>query len=287
MSARFVHVGGRFVPYAAAQVHVEDRGFQFADSVYEVWAVLGGRFADADRHFTRLFRNLAELGMPAPTGHRALLAVMREAVRRNRVQEGLVYVQVTRGAARRDHLFPADIAPTLVVIAKRVDRARAEARALAGAAVVTRPDERWRRCDLKTTGLLANVLGKEAAKAAGAVETWFLDRDGFVTEGASTTAWMVGEAGALITRPQGPEVLPGVTRDTLSELARAEGLDVVERPFSAEEARGARELFYTAASAFVTPVIRLDGAPIGDGRPGPVALGLRASYLSRARNGAL
>lgn len=287
MSARFVHVGGRFVPYASAQVHVEDRGFQFADSVYEVWAVLGGRLADAERHFVRLFRNLAELGIAPPVGRPALLAVMREALRRNRVCEGLVYVQVTRGAARRDHLFPADARPTLVVIAKTVDRARAEARAQGGVTVITCPDERWGRCDLKTTGLLANVLGKEAAKAAGAVETWFLDRDGFITEGASTTAWMVDRDGTLITRPQSPEVLPGVTRDTLAELARAQGLEVAERAFSPDDAKRAPELFYTAASAFVTPVVRLDGAPIGDGRPGPVALKLRASYLERARNGAL
>lgn len=287
MSARYVYVNGRFAPYADACVHVEDRGLQFADSIYEVWAVLGGRLADAERHFARLFRNLAELEIARPMEQPALLAVLREAVRRNRVREGLVYVQVTRGASRRDHLFPERAAPTVVVVGKSVDRPKVEAKARAGVAVVTRPDERWARCDLKTTGLLANVLGKEAAKAADASEVWFVDRDGFIAEGASTTAWLVDAAGAVVTRPKGPEVLPGVTRETLIELARGEGLEVVERPFTPEEAAGASELFCTAASAFVTPVIRLDGQPVGEGGPGAVALRLRSLYLAQARNAAL
>ncbi|MDP8916272.1 MAG: D-amino-acid transaminase [Pseudomonadota bacterium] len=287
MSARWVYVDGRFAAYADARVHVEDRGLQFADSVYEVWAVLGGRLGDAERHFARLFRNLAELEIAAPMGRGALLAVLREAVRRNRVREGLVYVQVTRGAARREHLFPEPAAPTLVVVAKSVDRLKAEAKARAGVAVITRPDERWGRCDLKTTGLLPNVLAKQAAKAAGATEVWFVGRDGFITEGASTTAWLVEPGGALVTRPKGLEVLPGVTRDRLIELAGGQGLEVVERPFTPKEAAGASEVFYTAASAFVTPVVRLDGEPIGDGRPGAVVSRLRSLYLAEARNGAL
>lgn len=287
MSARLVHVSGRFVPYAAAHVHVEDRGLQFADSVYEVWAVLGGRLADAGRHFARLSRNLTELRIPEPAARRALLAIIREAVRRNRVREGLVYVQITRGTSRRDHLFPEAPRPTLIVIAKSVDRARMNARAEAGVAVITRPDQRWGRCDLKTTGLLANVLGKEEARAAGAVESWFVDPYGRISEGASTTAWMVDDAGALVTRPKGVEVLPGVTRDVLIELARTRGFTVVERAFTPGEAKAARELFHTAASAFVTPVVRLDGEPVGNGRPGPVAMSLRALYLEQARNGAL
>lgn len=284
MSARVVYVNGRFLPYGAASVHVEDRGFQFADSVYEVWSVLDGRLADAERHFARLTRNLRELRIPEPLGRAALLAKLREALRRNRVREGLVYVQITRGAARRDHLFPKDVTGTLVIVAKSVDRAQAERRARAGVSVITRSDDRWGRCDIKTTGLLPNLLAKEAAKVAGAVETWFVDREGFITEGASTTAWMVDRDGALITREKSPALLPGVTRDALIELARARGLTVVERPFTPEEARSAPELFYTAASAFVTPVVRLDAAPIGSGQPGPVASELRSLYLEHARN---
>jgi D-alanine transaminase len=279
-------VNGRFAPYAQASVHVEDRGFQFGDSVYEVWAVLDGRLADAQAHFDRLHRSLGELRIAPPMGNGALLAVMREALRRNQVRgEGLVYVQVTRGGGKRDHAFPAPETPrTLVVIAKPFDSPAREARARAGVAVITAPDERWARCDIKTTLLLPNVLGKQAAKEAGAAETWFLDRDGRVTEGASTSAWIVDRRGVLRTRPDGRDVLPGVTRGAVLRLARDAGLAVEERAFTPEEARGAREAFYTAASAFVTPVVRIDDAAIGEGKPGPVTLKLRSGYLERLRN---
>jgi len=287
VSARFVHVGGRFIPYREASVSVEDRGLQFGDSIYEVWSVLDGRLADAEAHLVRLGRNLRRIGVARPMGDRALTAVLREALRRNRVRDGLVYLQVTRGAARRDHFIPEGTKPSLIVIARAIDMAKADAKARAGVAVATLPDERWARCDLKTTNLLPNVLGKEAAKAAGAAEAWLVDEAGFVTEGASTTAWMVDGDGALVTRPNGPELLPGVTRERLIALAGAHGLKVVERLFTPEEARGARELFMTSASAFVTPVVRIDGAPVGDGRPGPVASRLRDLYLEQARNTAL
>lgn len=287
MKPRSVYVNGRFLPYAQAAVHVEDRGFQFADSVYEVWAVLGGVVLDREAHAARLERNLAELRITPPMGWAALSTVLGEAARRNRVREGLVYVQVTRGTAGRDPLFPSAETPaTVVVIARPVDRGAAQARAAAGIAVVTRPDERWARCDLKTVGLLPNVLGKEAARAEGAGEVWFVDRDGRVTEGASSTAWMVDGAGRLWTRPLGPEVLPGVTRGTVLELARDAGFEVVEAAFTPAQAGTARELFTTSASGFVTPVVRLDGAAVGEGRPGPAARRLRSLYLEKVRNAA-
>ena len=206
-------------------------------------------------------------------------------MRRKRVREGLVYLQVTRGAAPRDPVFPAEATrPTIIVAARPVDRAAAEARAKAGIAVALAPDQRWGRCDIKTTGLLPNVLAKETARAGGAAEAWFVDRDGRVTEGASSTAWIVDDRGRLQTRPLGPEILPGVTRATVMRVARSAGLEVVEAGFTPDAALTAQEAFNTSASGFVTPVIRIDGRQLGDGRPGPVALRLRALYLDEVRN---
>lgn len=285
MKPRLVYVNGRFVPYAEAAVHVEDRGFQFADSVYEVWAVMGGALIDAAAHAARLERNLAELAIGPPMGSAALSAVLREAVRRNRVREGLVYLQITRGAADRDSYFPpAGTASALVVIARAVNRAAAEARATVGIAVATRADERWGRCDLKTTGLLANVLGKQAARSAGAGEMWFVDRDGLVTEGASSTAWLVDGQGRLVTRPLDRAVLPGVTRARVLAMAERAGLEVIEAAFTPAQAQSANEAFGTSASGFVTPVTSIDGVAIGDGEPGPVTRRLRALYLAEVRN---
>ena len=285
MKPRVVYVNGRWLPYASASVHVEDRGFQFADGVYEVWAVMDGALLDAGAHLQRLERSLGEVRMSAPLAPAALRVVLREALRRNRVREGLVYLQITRGAAPREPFFPrADTPPTLVVTARAVDRAAANARAQAGIGVSSQPDQRWGRCDVKTTGLLANVLGKEAARAAGATEAWFVDGEGRVTEGASSTAWILDPAGRLRTRPLDAAVLPGVTRARVVSIARREGLDVVEAAFTPQEASGAREAFNTSASGFVTPVVRIDGRELGDGRPGPVALRLRDLYLAEVRN---
>ena len=285
---RVAYVNGRYVPHADAVVHVEDRGFQFADGVYEVWAVLGGRLADAEGHFARLQRSLGELRITAPRSRAALLAVLRETVRRNRVRDGIVYLQVTRGTAPRDHAFPADTTPpSVVVTAKSLDLARIETSARKGVAVVTRPDERWARCDIKTVALLPNALAKQAAREAGAYEAWLVDAEGRVTEGASTNAWIVDAAGRLRTRDTSANILRGITRANLIELAREHQIGVDERAFTVEEAKGAREAFITAASAFLTPVVRIDGAAIGDGRPGPVALRLRALYLEQARRSAV
>jgi D-alanine transaminase len=286
--SRVAYVNGRYLPHGEAVVHVEDRGFQFADGVYEVWAVLDGRLADVEGHLARLERSLSELRIDWPRSRAALLAVVHETVRRNRIVNGLAYLQVTRGVARRDHAFPSPPPrPTVVVTAKRLDLAALEAKAERGVAVLSQPDQRWGRCDIKTVGLLPNVLAKQAAREAGAYEAWLVDNAGLVTEGASTNAWIVDAEGALRTRDTKANILRGITRATLIELAREIQIHVDERPFTLEEARNAREAFITAASAFVTPVVTIDGVTVADGRPGPVTRRLRALYLDHARRNAL
>ena len=231
--------------------------------------MLGGRLADAEGHLARLERSLGELAIPVPRPRPALFAILRETVRRNRVKDGIVYLQATRGTARRDHAFPPPGTPaTVVITARPLDLQRLEAGARKGVAVVTRPDQRWGRCDIKTTGLLPNVLAKQSAREAGAYEAWLVDDEGRVMEGASTNAWIVDGQGRLRTRDTAANILRGVTR---------------AGPFTVEEALGAREAFLTAASAFVTPVVAIDGRAVGDGRPGPVTLRLRALYLDHAR----
>jgi len=272
---RVVYVNGRFVPWHAATVHAEDRGFQFADAVYEVCEVRGGRLVDETRHLARLERSLGELGMGMPMSRASLGVVLRESIRRNRVRSGTVYLQVTRGAAPRDFLFPsADVAQTVVCIA----RPGRMAGATRGISVVTAPEMRWERCDIKTVMLLPAVLAKETARAAGAREAWFVDDDGLVTEGASSNAWIVTADGLLVTRPADTTILRGVTRSTLEDVARSLGLVVVERAFTVAEAHAAREAFITSASNIVMPVVRIDGADIGNGEPGAVALRLRQTF---------
>ena len=249
---RIAYVNGRYVPHAQATVHIEDRGFQFADAVYEVWAVLDGQLTDAEGHLARLERSLGELRIGWSRSRAALLTVVRETVRRNRVRDGLAYLQVSRGVAPRDHPFPDPAPPpTVVVTVKAFDLAALEAKAQDGVAVLTQPDRRWGRCDIKTVSLLPNVLAKQAAREAGAAEAWLVDAEGLVTEGASTNAWIVDVEGRLRTRETQANILRGVTRATLIDLARGLQLPVDERPFSVAEAKGAREAFLTAASAFV------------------------------------
>jgi D-alanine transaminase len=285
--ARIAYVNGRFVPHARAVVHIEDRGYQLADGVYEVWAVFDGRLADAAGHFQRLARSLGELRIAAPMSDRALQILLTETLRRNRVTDGLVYLQVTRGVAPRDHAFPdPPVAPSVVITARRVDHAAAQARAAKGVAVVTQPETRWARCDIKTVGLLPNVLAKQAARDAGAAEAWFVDELGLVTEGASTNAWIVDATGALRTRDIQANILRGVTRNSLLSIAAEAGLTLEERPFTVEEARGAREAFITGAGTLVMPVVRVDGQALGDGAPGPVAKRLRELYIEAARRAA-
>lgn len=277
---RTVYVNGRYLPYGDAGVHVEDRGFQFADAVYEVCEVNAGALIDAPRHLARLSRSLAELRIAEPMTGRALLHVMHETIRRNHVRDGLVYLQVSRGAAPRDFLFPDpdDVRPTLVCLARSLPRSRQAAQAEKGIAVVTMPDMRWQRSDIKTVMLLPACLAKEAARAVGAKEAWLVDRDGYVTEGASSNAWIVAAQGDLVTRQLGPEILPGVTRATLMDAIAREGLQVTQRAFTVAEAKAAREAFVTSATNTVMPVVAIDSAAVGDGLPGPVARRLRKIF---------
>jgi D-alanine transaminase len=282
--SRFAYVNGRFVRHGEAAVHIEDRGYQLADGVYEVWAVFDGKLADAAGHFARLWRSLDELRIVHPMSEKALTVVLREAIRRNRVREGMVYLQVTRGVAPRDHAFPNPaVPPAVVVTAKSVDRAAAEARAAKGQSVVTTPETRWGRCDIKSIGLLPNALAKQAARERGAVEAWFVDELGLVTEGSSSNAWIVDAEGRLRTRDTQANILRGVTRASLLEVIAGEGLTIAEQPFTVEEAKAAREAFVTGAGTLVLPIVSIDGAPIGDGKPGPLASRLRRLYIERAK----
>ena len=277
--SRVAYVNGRYVPHGAAAVHVEDRGYQFADGVYEVCEIWDGMIVDETRHLDRLERSLRELSMAMPMTRAALKVVIREVVRRNWVENGLVYLQVTRGVAPRDHVFPPkDTPPALVVTAKSIPRSKGDRLAAQGVGVITLPENRWERVDIKSVSLLPNVLAKEKAKAAGAREAWFVDRDGYVTEGASTTAWIVTKDGVLVTRPNGTGILPGITRVTATEVARRAGYKVEERKFTVAEAKAAREAFITAASTIVMPVVRIDGETVANGHPGSIAAQLRAAF---------
>jgi len=270
--SRIAYVNGRYLPQRAASVNIEDRGYQFGDGIYEVVHLHDGRCIDEDRHLDRLERSLREIALPMPMPRAALRAVLREVARRNRVTEGLLYMQVTRGVARRDHAFPPQpVAPSLVVTVKRIPPYPTDVDAWAAAAI-THPDLRWARRDIKSVNLLPNVLARQAAKERGAVEAVLYDEaSGMVTEGAATTFWIVDEHGALRTRHLDHVILPGCTRAALMAELREAGVPYEERGFSLAEARRAREAFITSATSFVKPITRLDGAPVGDGRVGPVA----------------
>ncbi len=277
--SRIAYVNGRYRPHREATVHVEDRGYQFADGVYELCEVRAGRMVDERRHLDRLQRSLRELRISLPMPLTALGVVMRETIRRNRVRDGIVYLQITRGVARRDHGFPpAGTPPSVVVTARNLDVAGNEKRAAQGIAVISLPDQRWARVDIKSTALLPNVLAKQAARDQGAQEAWLVDRAGTVTEGASTNAWIVTDAGKVVTRPADQGILRGITRSVLLQAIAAAGLEFEERPFTLEEAYAAREAFVTAASQIVMPVVRIDGRPIGEGTPGPLATALRRDF---------
>lgn len=280
--SRVAYVDGRYVPHAAARVSIDDRGYQFADSIYEVCEIRGGAAVDLVAHLDRMDRSLSALGMASPMSRAALTAVLGEVIRRNKVRNGHVYWQVSRGVARRDHGFPPDARPILVITAKPGDPAAGEARAVVGVKAVTAPDERWARVDIKTTGLLPNVLAKQAARAAGAYEAILVDGDGLVTEGSSTNVWIVDGEGRLRTRPLGPEILPGVSRARVMQVARALNHPVEERAFSVEDLKRAREVFITSAGNVVMPVVEIDGTPVANGVPGSVALSLRAAFHAHA-----
>ncbi len=285
---RIAYVNGRYQRHADAAVHIEDRGYQLADAVYEVWSVFGGKLADAEGHFARLARSLGELRIPEPMSRAALTIVLREVLRRNQVREGLIYLQVSRGVAPRDHAFPeGDLSPSVVITAKSLDRAASEAKAAKGIAVITTPENRWGRCDIKTVGLLPNVLARQAARERGAGEALFVDEMGLITEGASANAWILDGNGVLRTRDTQANILRGVTRRTLLDVIAEAGLKVEERPFTPEEMAEAKEAFITGAGSLVLPVIAIDGQPIGGGAPGPVAKRLRSLYIERAKQTAI
>ncbi len=279
--SRLAYVNGVFRPQRGPSIDVEDRGFQFADGVYEVWAVHEARLLDELGHYERLERSLRELRIAMPLSRAALRVALRETLRRNRVRTGIVYLQVTRGVARRDHAFPQQPVPaTVVIMARALDWKAIEATAATGISVVSTPENRWARCDIKSTALLANVLAKQFARANGAREAWFVDQDGFVTEGASSNAWIVDAAGVVRTRSLTANILGGITRSGVMASVERLGLPVSQAPFTLAEAYAAREAFNTAASAFVQPVVAIDGRVIGSGAPGPVAQALREGYLA-------
>lgn len=282
--ARYAYVNGRYVDHREAHVHIEDRGYQLSDGVYEVVGVRDGRLIDETPHIDRLDRSLRELRIAWPVPRPVLGFILRELMRRNRLRDGLIYMQVTRGVARRDHGFPTGpVKPALVITTRNGKRAEADPGQ--GVAVKTIPDIRWGRCDIKTVALLPNVLAKQAARESGAFEAWMVDGEGRVTEGASTNAWIVTKDDELVTRQTDHGILAGITRHTLKSLAGALQLKLVERPFTLAEARKAKEAFITSATSFVTPVVKIDGEPVGDGQVGPTARRLREEYVRFSATG--
>ena len=280
---RITYVNGRYLAHGEAGVHVEDRGLQLGDSIYEVCNISAGILIDEEPHLDRMERSLGEIGMAMPMNRQALKLVMREVVRRNRVRHGFLYMQVTRGTARRDHAVPdAALRPSIVIHARPVSPSVLEKKLASGVKAITRPDNRWGRRDIKTTQLLPNVLVRTEAKKAGALEAWLVDADGFVTEGAVANAWIVDKDGHVVTRALSHDVLPGVTRQVVMAAAAEAQLPVVERKFTVAEALAAREAFITSSTSTAIGVVELDGKPIGNGKPGPLTQRIHALYAAKA-----
>lgn len=278
-AGRIAYVNGRYLPHGQASVHIEDRALQLGDGIYEVNAVVGSKPINQDYHLDRMARSLGEIGIAMPMGRAALKIVMYEMIARNRIANGLLYIQVTRGALKRDHVPPlTPPKPTLIMTMRATDMAALAKRLENGIGISTQPDIRWGRRDIKTVQLLPNLLAKQAAKKAGAFEAWLVDDDGFVTEGASTNAWIVTADGMVITRDLSNSILPGVTRRTMLEVLAEAQIKVAERKFTVAEAKVAREAFLTSATGAAVPVVTIDGQPIGDGAPGPVTRRLQSLY---------
>lgn len=283
--SRYAYVNGLYLPLAKAGVHVEDRGYQFADGVYEVVLVHQGKLVDEEAHLARLDRSLKEVRIAWPVSKRAMKHILRRVRDLNLLRDGILYLQITRGVSRRDHPFPKpSVPPAFVVTAKNVKPTSAEALEK-GVAVVTLPDQRWKRCDIKSVSLLPNILAKQDAKDKGAYEAWLIDDEGYVTEGSSTNAWIVTAKGEIVTRPLGAPILAGVTRRTIQRLAKAQGLKLVERRFKPAEALKAKEAFLTSATSWALPITSIDGKKIGAGKPGPVAQKLRDLYAQALAKG--
>jgi len=278
--ARIAYVNGAYVPMDMAFVHVEDRGFQFADGVYEGIVVKNGRMIDLEPHLDRLERSLNELQIAMPMARGPLKLVFSETIRRNKLSDAFLYVQITRGVAKRDHAFPHNCPPTLVVTVRRLNLEAIRARAEKGVKAVSQPDIRWGRCDVKSIGLLPNVLAKQAAKKEGSFEAVLVDKAGYVTEGSSTNIWIVTEADILVTRATNANILPGITRQTITKLAQELQIKIEERAFTLDEAKSAKEMFLTSSTSCATPIINLDGQKIGDGIPGRAASKLLESYCA-------
>ncbi|HEX4178522.1 MAG TPA: D-amino-acid transaminase, partial [Rhizomicrobium sp.] len=273
----------RYLPHHTAGVHIEDRALQLGDGIYEVCNVIGGVMLDEEPHLDRMERSLLELGMAMPMGRAALKLVMREMIAKNRIADGFLYMQVTRGAVKRDHIPPADgPRPTLIMTMRAQDLAGLAQRMEKGIAVSTQPDIRWGRCDIKTVQLLPNLLAKQAARKTGAFEAWLVDDDGYVTEGASTNAWIVDRDGTVITRDLSNAILPGVTRRIILEALAEAQMTVVERKFTVAEAKTAREAFLSSATGAAVPVVAIDGQTLGNGMPGALTRRIRELYFSKA-----
>ncbi|MGO7210067.1 D-amino-acid transaminase [Rhizobium ruizarguesonis] len=280
---RIAYVNGRYVKHSDASVHIEDRGYQFADGVYEVCEVRHGYIVDLTRHLNRLDRSLGELRIAWPMSRAALTQVIRETLRRNHVRNGLFYMQVTRGVARRDHVFPAEgTPPSLVITAKSTDAKIIAAKNANGIKAITLVDNRWDRVDIKSVGLLPNAMARQQAKEAGAQEAIYVDGDGMVKEGAATNVWIVDPDGTLVTRPAEHGILRGITRTTLMDVAAKLGLTIAERNFSVSEMLAAREVFLTAATSICFPVVSVDGQAIANGHPGSVSQKVREAFFDVA-----
>lgn len=279
---RISYINGKYVPHHLATVGVEDRGLQFADSVYEVVALIDGKFADMRGHLDRLERSLRELRIDMPMRRKALEIAMRHLVSLNRIKNGGLYIQVTRGEAARDFKFPKDTAPTLIMTLRSATF-DIEARKSAAKKVITVPDIRWQRRDIKTTGLLAQVLAKQTALDAKADDAWMFDDKGMINEASASNAWIVDKKGNLITRPtKENKILKGVTRSALQSFCKGAGIKLVERPFSVKEAKAAKEAFMSSAVALIVPVSHIDGVRIGDGKIGPVTSKIFDLYMNYA-----
>ncbi|MBX5010824.1 D-amino-acid transaminase [Rhizobium lentis] len=280
---RIAYVNGRYVKHSDARVHIEDRGYQFSDGVYEVCEVRHGYIVDLTRHLNRLDRSLGELSIAWPMSRAALTQVIRETLRRNHVRNGLFYLQVTRGVARRDHVFPAEgTPPSLVITAKSTDPKIIAAKNANGIKAITVADNRWDRVDIKSVGLLPNAMARQQAKEAGAQEAIYVDADGMVKEGAATNVWIVDSDGTLVTRPAEHGILRGITRTTLMDVAARLGLKITERNFSVSEMLAAREVFLTAATSVCFPVVSVDGQTIANGHPGSLSQKVREAFFDVA-----
>jgi D-alanine transaminase len=283
--SRIAYVNGRYLPQREASVNIEDRGYQFADGIYEVVHLYDGRLIDEDLHLNRLQRSLREIRLPDPMSRAALRHVLHEVARRNRVREGLLYMQVTRGVARRDHPFPSQpVSPSVVVTIRRIPPYPTDVDKWTASAI-TYPDQRWARCDIKTVALLPNVLARQAAKENGAIEAILVDGNGMVTEGAATSFWIVDRNGVLRTRHLDRAILPGCTRDALLTLIGEEKVEFSETQFSEHDVREAREAFITSATSFVKPIVRIDGQPVGTGEVGPVTRRLFDAFARHVKGG--